>query len=280
MGKLLEGKTAIITGAGGGIGKATAIYFAREGARVVVNDLGGDRHGQGRARNAADAVVEEILSFGGEAIANYDTVATLEGAYNMVFAAVSKWGRLDILVNNAGILRDRTFLNMSDDEWKAVLDVHLYGAYYCSKAAARQMRAQNSGAIVNTTSLSGMMGNFGQANYSAAKAGIYGLTRVLAMELERFNIRVNAIAPVAKTRMTEDLPNFKNVSEEILGPQHVAPVTAFLASDWASDINGQVVGVQGGKLFVYKVETSAGVTHENQAWRPEDIRARWSEISK
>ncbi|HEX8952551.1 MAG TPA: SDR family NAD(P)-dependent oxidoreductase, partial [Polyangia bacterium] len=209
---LLDGKVAIITGAGGGIGRQHALLFAKEGAKVVVNDLGGDRHGGGKGGEMADAVVEEIKNAGGEAVANYDSVSSREGADGMLWAALNKFGKVDILVNNAGVLRDKSFLNMSDTDWNLVFDVHMKGTYYCAQAVCRQLKVQGTGGrIINTTSVSGLMGNFGQANYSAAKAGIYGLTRTMSIELQKHRITVNAIAPIAKTRMTEDLPMFQGV---------------------------------------------------------------------
>ncbi|HEX7488785.1 MAG TPA: SDR family NAD(P)-dependent oxidoreductase, partial [Anaeromyxobacteraceae bacterium] len=260
---LLEGKVAIVTGAGGGIGRAHALALAREGARLVVNDLGGDRHGGGRGSDAADRVVEEIKAAGGEAVPSYDTVSTREGADGILWAALSRFGQVDVLVNNAGILRDRTLLNMTQDELDRVLDVHLRGTFFCTQAVARQLKIQGKGGrIVNTTSLSGMLGNFGQANYAAAKAGIYGLTRVAALELQKLGITVNAIAPVALTRMTQDLTVFRGAEEKELGPQFIAPIVVFLASDLAAAVTGQVVGVQGGKLFLYRVETSEGAEKE------------------
>src|SRR6185312_11106255 len=177
----------------------------KEGAKVVVNDLGGDRHGGGQAGKAAgemaDSVVDEIKKAGGEAVANYDSVSTREGADGMLWSALNKFGKVDILVNNAGVLRDKSFLNMSDTDWNLVFDVHMKGTYYCAQAVCRQLKVQSSGGrIINTTSVSGLMGNFGQANYSAAKAGIYGFTRTLSMEMARAKVTVNAIAPVAFTR--------------------------------------------------------------------------------
>lgn len=282
MAGLLEGKVAVVTGAGGGIGREHALALAREGARVVVNDLGSNRHGGGRGADMADGVVAEIKAAGGDAVANYDSVASREGADGLVWTALNRYGRVDVLVNNAGILRDRTLLNMSDEDLDRVLDVHLRGTFFMMQAAARIMKVQGQGGrIVNTTSLSGMLGNFGQANYAAAKAGIYGLTRVGALELQRARITVNAIAPVALTRMTSDIAMMKGATERDLGPQHVAPVVVFLASDLAAEITGQVVGVQGRKLFVYRVETSPGVERDEAdgLWTAESIASKWGEIS-
>ncbi len=280
---LLQGKIAIVTGAGGGIGRAHALALAREGARVVVNDLGGDRHGGGKGSDAADKVVEEIKAAGGDAVASYDTVASREGADAILWAALSRFGRVDVLVNNAGILRDRTLLNMSQDDLDKVLDVHLRGTFFCTQAVARHLKIQGQGGrIVNTTSLSGMIGNFGQANYAAAKAGIYGLTRVAALELQKIGVTVNAIAPVALTRMTNDLAVFRGASERDLGPQFVAPVVVFLASDLAADVTGQVVGVQAGKIFLYRVETTDGAEKDPASgpWTPQAIKEAWGKIAE
>ena len=282
MAGLLAGKVAVVTGAGGGIGREHALALAREGARVVVNDLGSDRHGGGRGAEQADRVVAEIRAAGGEAAASYDTVATREGADGIVWTALSRFGRLDVLVNNAGILRDRPLLNLSEDDFDRVIGVHLRGTFLCTQAAARVMKVQGQGGrIVNTTSLSGMLGNFGQGNYAAAKAGIYGLTRVCALELQKIGVTVNAIAPVALTRMTTDLAMFQGATEADLGPQHVAPVVVFLASALAGDLTGQVVGVQGRKLFVYRVETSAGVERDaaKGPWTAAEIQEAWARIS-
>src|SRR5438874_3528374 len=281
---LLDGKVAIITGSGGGIGREHALLFAREGAKVVVNDLGGDRHGGGKGGEMADKVVEEIKAAGGDAVANYDSVATREGADGMLWTALSKFGRCDILVNNAGVLRDKSFLNMSDSDWNVVFDVHMKGTYYCAQAVARQLKVQNKGGrIINTTSVSGLMGNFGQANYSAAKAGIYGFTRTLAIELRKANVTVNALAPVAYTRMTEDLPMLQAVpnAKEMLAPEHISPVALFLASDLAADITGTIVGVQGPKVSIYKMVESNGTTPKSgDKWTAQELRERWSEIAK
>ncbi|HEY7956464.1 MAG: SDR family NAD(P)-dependent oxidoreductase [Polyangia bacterium] len=281
---LLDGKVAIITGAGGGIGRAHALLFAKEGAKVVVNDLGGDRHGGGRGGEMADQVVAEIKAAGGDAIANYDSVSTREGADGMLWSALSKFGKVDVLVNNAGVLRDKSFLNMSDADWNVVFDVHMKGTYYCAQAVARQLKIQNKGGrIINTTSVSGLMGNFGQANYSAAKAGIYGFTRTLSIELRKANVTVNAIAPVAFTRLTEDLPMIAAMpnAKDFLAPDHIAPVALFLASDLSSDITGTIVGVQGPKVSIYKMVESSGATPKSgDKWTAQELRERWSELGK
>src|SRR6478752_3191552 len=254
---LLEGKVAIVTGAAGGIGRAHALLFAKEGAKVVVNDVGGARDGSSGDTSAAQKVVAEIRAAGGEAVANDASVSTKEGAEAIVKAAVDAFGKVDILVNNAGILRDKTLLKMDLDMWNAVVAVHLTGTFLCSQAFAKQAIAQgHGGRIVNTTSVSGMLGNFGQANYAAAKAGIYGLTRTLAIELQKQRITVNALAPIAKTRMTEDLPMFHGI--ETMTPEHVAPAALFLGSDLCGDRTGHVLAVAGARLYAFKVVETAG----------------------
>src|SRR5207237_8219709 len=222
---LLDGKVAIVTGWGGGIGREHALLFAREGARVVVNDLGSDRHGGGKGGEMADKVVAEIKAAGGDAVANYASVATREGADGLIWSALNKYGKLDVLVNNAGILRDKTILNMSEQDFDLVLDVHLRGTFLCTQAAARVLMLQGKGGrIVNTTSLSGLLGTFGPGDYAAANGGIYSLTRTAALEFQRMTVTVNAIAPVALTRMTQDLAMFKGMTPAQIGPQYIAPV--------------------------------------------------------
>ncbi|MCB9588502.1 MAG: SDR family NAD(P)-dependent oxidoreductase [Polyangiaceae bacterium] len=278
---LMEGKVAVITGAGGGIGAATAELLAKEGAKVVVNDLGGPRDGSGSDASAADEVVARIRESGGEAVADAHSVATPSGAQGILDSALQAFGRVDVWINNAGILRDKTLLKLEESDWDAVIDVHLKGSFLCTQVAARQLRAQGGGgSIINTTSVSGMLGNFGQTNYSAAKAGIYGLTRTASIELQRFEIRVNAVAPIAKTRMTEDLPMFAKVDS--MTPDHVAPVHLFLGSDLSREVTGQVLTVAGGKLAVYKVVESPGRFKEGSdgIWEASEIAEHFASITK
>lgn len=272
---LFEGKVVIVTGAGGGIGREEALYFAREGASVVVNDLGGTRGGEGQGTKAADAVVAEIEQLGGKAVASYDSVSDLDGAESVVWAALGRFKRVDVLVNNAGILRDRSLVNLSEAEWDSVIDVHMKGTFLCTRAFARALKQQGTGgAVVNTTSLAGLMGNFGQTNYSAAKAGIYGMTRTWSMELAKMGVRVNAIAPVALTRMTEDVAMLKSMGIESMKPEHIAPVVAWLASDLAQDVTGRIFGVHGLRVFEYRMSQSDGAESpaEGEAWTPESLQ--------
>lgn len=271
---MLEGKIAIITGAGTGIGRAHARLFAAQGARVLVNDTGAALDGTGSSA-AAETVAAEIRAAGGEAVADTTSVASFEGANAIVNHAVERFGQLDILVNNAGILRDRTLLKMNPEEWQAVLDVHLTGTFACLQAAARRMKDQGAGGrIINTSSSSGTLGNFGQINYGAAKAGIHALTRIASMELARYGITVNAIAPNAYTRMTRDLPGISAMNEANYGPQFMAPLVCYLASDEAAHVTGQTFGVNVNHLFVYKMMTSQGVdSMGGEPWDPARIGA-------
>jgi NAD(P)-dependent dehydrogenase (short-subunit alcohol dehydrogenase family)/acyl dehydratase/putative sterol carrier protein len=272
---VLDGKVVLVTGAGGGIGRSHAQACAREGARVVVNDLGGDRHGQGQGSTMADRVVEEIEAVGGEAVANYDSVTDFAGCERMVQTALEHWGRLDVVVNNAGILRDRTFAKMDPSEWDIVIAVHLTGTRNVVRAALDALKV-NGGAIINTSSVSGLIGNFGQSNYGAAKAGIYGLTRVLSMELRKYGITANCIAPVAKTRMTEEL----DMISASLTPEHISPIVVYLASDHGKTVSGRVFGVEGQRLYLYEVKMNDGVEKQGEApWSVAEIHEQYEAIT-
>ena len=260
---LLDGKVAVVTGAGRGVGRSEALALAAEGARVVVNDLGASMDGSGKNSAAADQTVKDIEKAGGQAAADYSDISQVEGVDSLIWTALNKFGRLDVLINNAGILRDRTLLNMSLEDWEAVAGVHSRGAFLCTRAAARVMKSQgDGGVIINTTSMSGLIGNFGQANYGHAKAGIYGFTKVAAMELGRYGIRVHAVSPNAVTRMTENLPGLTGMTEKIMSPDALGPLVVFLASDLSADLTGLVIGAQGGamgsKVYEFKMTVSEG----------------------
>ncbi len=261
---LLNDKVAIVTGAGGGLGRCHALALAAQGAKVVVNDPGVNRDGTAGGGRPADTVVEEIKKAGGQAVASYDSVA--DSADRIVAKAVEAFGGVDILVNNAGILRDKTIHNMTDEMWDSVIAVHLRGTFACTRAAARVMKEKGGGRIINTTSVAGLKGNFGQSNYSAAKAGIYGFTLTAAMEFGKDGITVNAIAPIAKTRMTDDIDS---VPAEYR-PEDVSPVVVFLASELAKDVTGRILGVHGRHLFEYRMELTAGV-EKKEPWTIEEI---------
>jgi NAD(P)-dependent dehydrogenase (short-subunit alcohol dehydrogenase family) len=263
MGNRLKDRVAVVTGAGRGIGRGIALLMAEEGAKVVVNDLGVERDGTGAAKGPSDEVVAEIKKGGGEAVSNYDSVATVEGGENIIKTAIDSFGKIDILVNNAGILRDRMVFNMAPEEWDAVLKVHLYGCFNCTKPAAVLMRQQRYGRIVNMSSSSGLLGNAGQSNYGAAKAGIAGFTRVCARDLGRYNITVNCVAPSAATRMTvspemEEALQARVARGEITeeqaaarrppAPEDNAPIVVYLATDAAANINGHAFWSHGSGL--------------------------------
>lgn len=279
---LLDGKVAIITGSGGGIGREYALLFAAQGAKVVVNDLGGARDGaSGKGTPMADTVVEQITSQGGQAVPNYDSVSDEQGAQNIIQTALDAFGKADILINNAGILRDKTMLKMEASEFDSVIAVHLRGSWLMSRAMGRVLRQQNEGGkIVNTSSLAGLIGNFGQTNYGAAKAGIAGLTRVSSLELKKFNVTVNAIAPVAYTRMTSDLAMFQmEGADAMLSPEFIAPLGLFLASDLSAGISGKIFGIQAGKIFEYKMITTDGVD-KGRVWDVQEIADEIGNIMK
>jgi NAD(P)-dependent dehydrogenase (short-subunit alcohol dehydrogenase family) len=275
---LLEDKVAVVTGAGGGLGRAHALALAAEGAKVVVNDLGGARDGTGSGPDMADGVVEEVRAAGGEAVANSDTVATVEGGEKILRNALDAFGKVDILVNNAGILRDKTLVKMDEPLWDAVITVHLRGTYCVTRPIFQHMKERGEGgSIISTSSTSGLEGNFGQTNYGAAKAGIAGFTRCLAFEGERHAIRVNAIAPVALTRMTDDLAMFQG--EEIkqrMDPKLVSPLVVFLGSDLSQRVTKRVFFVGGGQICEMRMVRSEGIVkHEDGGlWTAEEIAAQ------
>jgi NAD(P)-dependent dehydrogenase (short-subunit alcohol dehydrogenase family) len=305
---LLDGKVAIVTGAGGGIGREHALALAREGASVVVNDLGGARDGTGRSSNMADAVVEEVRKLGAEATPNYDDVSTIEGGQNILKSALDAFERADILINNAGILRDKSFANTSEDMWDVVVKVHLKGTYCVTSAVYNYLKeASHGGVIINTSSTSGLNGNFGQCNYGAAKAGIAGFSRCLAIEgvkygvngnfgqcnygaakagiagfsrclaIEgvKYGVRVFVLAPVAHTRLTEDLPGIGEMEQQ-LAPALVSPLITYLASDLSEGQTGKTFYVGGGRIAEMKVITHEGITKRDDGglWTPQEIAAQ------
>jgi NAD(P)-dependent dehydrogenase (short-subunit alcohol dehydrogenase family) len=287
MGDRVKDKVVVVTGAGRGIGRGIAILMAEEGAKVVVNDLGGAVDGSGGAQTPADEVVAEIKAKGGQAVANYESVATVEGGEKIIQTAIDSFGKLDVLVNNAGILRDRMVFNMAPEEWDAVIKVHLYGVFNCTKPAAVIFRQQRSGCIISMSSTSGLIGNSGQANYGAAKAGIAGFTRVIARDLGRYGVRCNYIAPGAGTRMT--------LSDEVLAarqiradrglsggsqqprragpgdPDDVAPLVVWLASDAAANINGQGFGAAGGNYSLYQQPAPMKTIIKDGRWTLDEL---------
>jgi NAD(P)-dependent dehydrogenase (short-subunit alcohol dehydrogenase family) len=267
-----DGKVAIITGAGGGLGKQHALLLASRGARIVVNDLGGSVSGEGSDKGPAEAAAQEIRDLGGEAVSDSNSVSTPEGGEAIVQTALDAYGRVDIVINNAGILRDKTFHNMTADLLEPVIDVHLKGAFYVTRPAWVKMREQGYGRIVNTSSGSGVLGNFGQSNYGAAKMGLVGLTRVLANEGAKYNIKANAIAPIARTRMTEEL---MGAAAEKLDPELVSPLVAWLVHEDVP-VTGEIYTVGGGRVARFFI----GMTHGyyNPKLTIEDVRDHFGEI--
>jgi NAD(P)-dependent dehydrogenase (short-subunit alcohol dehydrogenase family) len=274
---MLKGKVAVVTGAGRGIGREIAMLMSKQGAQVVVNDYGGSEAGSGAASAPADEVVNEIAKAGGKAVANYDSVASMAGGQSIIKTAVDNFGRIDIVVNNAGILRDRMIFNMTEEEWDAVINTHLKGTFAVTRAAAPIMREQKSGRVINMTSTSGLIGNVGQANYAAAKLGIFGLTKATALDMSRYNVTANCISPFAWTRMIGTIPTETTAQkarvEKIkkLSPAHIAPIAVFLASDAARDVTGQIFGIRGKEVMLFSHERPIMRVHNSEGWTPESF---------
>ncbi|UGY03729.1 SDR family oxidoreductase [Bradyrhizobium quebecense] len=276
---LLDGKVALITGAGGGLGEAYAKLFAREGAAVVVNDLGGPRDGSGSDKSMADRVVDAIKADGGRAVANGADISTMAGGQSVFDDAIKHFGRADILVNNAGILLDETFHKAKEANWDRVMKVHLKGTFCCTQPVFKWMRDNGGGVIVNTSSTSGLIGNFGQTNYGAAKGGIWGLSNVLAIEGRKYNIRIWTLAPGALTRMTADLPRYKENPGAALGPDGIAPAVLYMVSDLSGDQTGKVLGVSGPRgVREMRMMEMEGWTPPFTGWKAEDIVTHAKEI--
>jgi NAD(P)-dependent dehydrogenase (short-subunit alcohol dehydrogenase family) len=274
---MLEGKVVVVTGAGGGIGRDIALQCAAHGAKVIVNDLGVSAAGEGADASPAQQVVAEIRAAGGEAAANADSVAEASGAGRIVQSALDHYGRIDAVVNNAGILRDRFFHKMSLDEWDAVIKVHLYGCYHVSRAAANHFKEQESGAYVHMTSTSGLIGNFGQANYAAAKLGIAALSKSIALDMKKFNVRSNCIAPFAWSRLIGTIPT-KTPEEaarvarmQQMTPAKIAPVAVYLCSDAANDVNAQIFAVRHNEIFLISQPRPERSVHRSEGWTPETV---------
>jgi NAD(P)-dependent dehydrogenase (short-subunit alcohol dehydrogenase family) len=292
MGGRLAAKAAVVTGAGRGIGRAIAELLAEEGAAVVVNDLGGNVDGTGAQASVADEVVVAIRARGGTAVANHDSVADFAAAERLVATAVKEFGAIDILVNNAGILRDRMIFNMSEEDWDAVIAVHLKGTFNCTRHAAAHMRQHRRGRIISMSSTSGVIGNPGQANYGAAKDGIAAMTRVVARELGKYGVTVNAVCPGASTRMTQTVGDGARQARQKAGvqtpaaasafalrhtgPENVAPWVAYLASDAARDVNGQVFFVMGGLIALMNEPAPVRTIFHDGRWTPEEIATVFS----
>ena len=282
----LDGRVAIITGAGRGIGREHALLFASEGAKVVVNDLGGSTDGSGEDVGPAQEVVNEITAMGGEAVANTDNIADWEGAQSLINSTVEAFGDLHVLVNNAGILRDRVLVNMSEDEWDAVINVHLKGHFCPTRFAAAYWREQSKAGkevkanVINTSSTSGLLGNAGQTNYGAAKAGIAAFSVICAMELERYGVRTNAIAPAARTRMTEQTPGLGEIVRapedvakfDVWNPANISPLVAYLATE-DCPFNGKTFFVQGGTVRLFQGWTMTDTVEKDDRWTVSELQS-------
>jgi len=276
---MLAGKVVAITGAGRGIGRAIALLCAQEGAAVVVNDFGASLSGDGGQDDPGAEVVAEITSAGGRAFVNGANIALAEGAASVIADAVAQFGRIDAVVNNAGVARDGMFHKMSAADWKAVVDVHLNGSFYVSRAAATHFREQNSGAYVHITSTSGLIGNVGQSNYAAAKMGIVGLSTSIALDMRRFGVRSNCIAPFAWSRMTANIPQTTDAEKrrverlKTMTAEQVAPMAVFLCSDASSEVNAQIFSVRRNEIFVFSVPRPVRSVHRSEGWSAASIAA-------
>jgi NAD(P)-dependent dehydrogenase (short-subunit alcohol dehydrogenase family) len=277
MSKLLNGKVAVITGSGGGIGREFALAAAVSGAQVVVNDIGASLTGDGTDSSPADRVVDEIRTAGGTAIANTDSVATWESAHNIIRSAIEAFGRVDLVINNAGILRDRLFVNMTENEWRAVIDVHLHGTFFVSRAAAPVFRSQNGGSYVHIVSTAGLIGNTGQGNYGAAKMGITALSRTIAIEMARYKVRSNCLSPFAWSRMISsiptDTPEQQQRVEKLqrMEASKIAPLAVYLGSDLAAAVTGQVFCVRANEIFLMGQSRPLRSVHRADGWTPESV---------
>ena len=277
MTKLLDNKVVIVTGAGGGIGREFALAMAVAGAKVVVNDVGANLTGEGKNSGVAQGVVDEIVASGGTAIASADSVASWESASRIVATAVQSFGRIDAIVNNAGILRDRLFFKMNPEEWQAVIDVHLNGTFYVSRAAAPHFKEQNGGSYINIVSTSGLIGNLGQANYGAAKAGIAALSRTMATDMAKFNVRSNCISPFAWSRMIGAIPTdtpdqqVRVARLKKMEAKQIPPLAVYLASDQAKDITGQIFAVRANEIFLMSQSRPLRSIHRAEGWTPETV---------
>jgi len=279
-GNFVQDKVVLVTGAGGGIGREFALALGREGAKVIVNDIGASVQGDGLDASRAQAVVNEIVAAGGTAVANADSVSDWDAANRMITQAIDTYGRIDAVINNAGILRDRFFFNMSVDEWRAVIDVHLNGAFYVSRAAATHFKEQQSGSYIHMVSTSGLVGNFGQANYSAAKLGLAALSKSIAMDMAKFNVRSNCIAPFAWSRMISSIPTETPEQKarverlQRMDTAKIAPLAVYLASDQAKDVSGQVFAVRANEIFLMSQSRPLRSMHAGEGWTPQTVAER------
>lgn len=285
---IVEDKVVVITGAGRGLGKCHALAFAEEGAKVVVNDVGTEWDGVGQASGPADDVVKEIKDSGGEAVSSFESVTDFQGAKRIIECAVDNFGKLDVLVNNAGFLRDKMTFNMTDEDWKSVVDVHLTGTFNCGRWAAAYFREESKagrlerGRIINTISHAGLIGNPGQSNYGSAKAGIAALTMIWARELQRFGVTCNAIAPMARTRLTQMTVGFPEAPPDgqfdEYAPENISPLVVYLASDEAQGITGRVLSIRGGKLEYFQPWQLGKSLDIGRKWTVEEIGVRIHEL--